>query len=419
MFCITVYQGNNAYSWNTTERSHPGSLIASPPTFNSPRVGASNPASRLSNVVFPHPLGPTIEKNSFFTTWKFTSSSASSGSPFMEQCTLLTCATSTWITLLLPSSREALLSDVPGHREACGLAHEIVERETENSDQHHAEQDVVAAEQRSSVVDHVAESAGCCHQLACDQRHPPDAETDADPGENLWQCRRQHDREKQRPPACAEAQPRSQQIGIDITRACERIQHDGEKRREEDDVHDLHVANAEPENAQGNPGQRRNGPDEFDQRIDHRANSPRPAHGKPQRNTEQRCDTDREDHAVEAVENMREQHAATDQVDGRGNDRGGGRKHDVELRIDALPENAHELPDDKECREKPKARNAGQRAPPSRLRWRYHRGRELRHRIGLGQRAAACLVHGIYVLPLKVQDFLSSPASGNAAGPFS
>src|SRR6185437_5064011 len=158
MFCITVYQGNNAYSWNTTERSHPGSLIASPPTFNSPRVGASNPASRLSNVVLPHPLGPTIEKNSFFTTWKFTSSSASNGSPFMEQCTLLTCATSTWITLLLPSLRESLLSDVPGHREACGLAHEIVERETENSDQHHAEQDVVAAEQRSSVVDHVAET---------------------------------------------------------------------------------------------------------------------------------------------------------------------------------------------------------------------------------------------------------------------
>src|SRR5579864_761857 len=396
MFCITVYQGNSAYSWNTTERSHPGSLISSPPTFNSPRVGASNPASRLSNVVFPHPLGPTMEKNSFFTTWKFTSSSARSGSPFMEQCTLLTCATSTWITVLLPPSRGgALLSDVPGHREARGLAHQIVECETKDSDQHHAEQDVVAAEQRSSVVDHVAEPARCRDQLACDQRHPPDAETDADAGEYLRQCRRQHDREKQRPPACAEAQSRSQQIRIDIARACQRIQHDGEKCGEKDDVHDLHVANAEPENAQRDPGQRRDGPDEFDQWIDHRANSPRPAHGKAKWNSEQRCDADREDHAVEAVENMREQHAAANQIGGRGNDRGGRRKHDVELRIDALPENAHELPDDQECREKPKARNADQRAPPRRLRWRYHRGRELRHRIGLGRHAAACLVHGI------------------------
>src|ERR1700687_147426 len=178
MFCTTVYQGNNAYSWNTTARSHPGAVIASPPTLSSPRVGCSNPARRLSKVVFPHPLGPTIEKNSFFSTWKFTSSKARSGSPFIEKCTLLTLVTSTCIMASVPAMH-ALLPFVPGHRQTRGLAHQIVEHEPQNANQHHAEQDVIAAEQRAGVVDHVAESARRRDQLARDQSHPSDSESDA------------------------------------------------------------------------------------------------------------------------------------------------------------------------------------------------------------------------------------------------
>src|SRR5437870_5933919 len=168
MFCTTVYQGNNAYSWNTTARSHPGAVITLPPTLSSPRVGCSNPARRLSKVVFPHPLGPTIEKNSFFSTWKFTSSRARSGSPFIEKCTLLTLATSTCILASAPAAH-ALLPLVPRHRQARGLAHQIIEREPQNANQHHAEKDVIAAEQRAGVVDHIAEPARSRDQLTRDQ----------------------------------------------------------------------------------------------------------------------------------------------------------------------------------------------------------------------------------------------------------
>src|SRR5439155_20148228 len=147
-------------------------------TLSSPRVGCSNPARRLSKVVLPHPLGPTIEKNSFFSTWKFTSSSARSGSPLDETCSLLTLATSTCIVASNPAMH-ALLPIVPGHRQARGLAHQIVEHEPQNADEHHAKQDVIAAEQRAGVVDHVAESARRRDQFASDQSHPSDAETDA------------------------------------------------------------------------------------------------------------------------------------------------------------------------------------------------------------------------------------------------
>src|SRR5437868_2753273 len=143
MLSRTVYQGKSAYSWNTTARSHPGSVIGSPPTRSSPRDGCSKPARRLSNVVLPQPLGPTIEKNSLFSTQKVTSSSASSGSPCIEKCTLLTLSTLTCDVRALMAVD--LLAVVPRHRHA----HQEVEHQAENAYQHQAEQDGNAAEQRS------------------------------------------------------------------------------------------------------------------------------------------------------------------------------------------------------------------------------------------------------------------------------
>ena len=47
MFSRTVYQGKSAYSWNTTARSHPGSVMSVPSTRMSPRVGCSKPATQV------------------------------------------------------------------------------------------------------------------------------------------------------------------------------------------------------------------------------------------------------------------------------------------------------------------------------------------------------------------------------------
>src|SRR6266536_3161274 len=146
MFSRTVYHGKSAYSWNTTARSHPGSVISSPPTRSPPRVGCSKPARRLRSVVLPQPLGPTIEKNSLCSTQNVTSSSASSGSPLIEKWTLLTFSTLTWeLRALIPS--RGSLPGVPRHRDPHDLPHQQVEHEPERADQHHPEQDVVAAEQ--------------------------------------------------------------------------------------------------------------------------------------------------------------------------------------------------------------------------------------------------------------------------------
>src|SRR6266545_1642026 len=108
MFWATVYHGNSAYSWKTTARSQPGSAISAPPTRSSPRVGRSKPARRLSSVVLPHPLGPTMEKNSLFSTWKLTSCSARTCSPLIETCTLLTSLTLTCAMLLARSTHECV-----------------------------------------------------------------------------------------------------------------------------------------------------------------------------------------------------------------------------------------------------------------------------------------------------------------------
>src|SRR5881409_2996368 len=121
MFWATVYQGKSAYSWKTTARSQPGSVISPPPTRSSPRVGRSKPARRLSSVVLPHPLGPMMEKNSLFSTWKLTSCSARTGSPLIETCTLLTSLTLTCaISHEWPGTRS--LPEKPGQSDEKGPA---------------------------------------------------------------------------------------------------------------------------------------------------------------------------------------------------------------------------------------------------------------------------------------------------------
>ena len=58
-FSSTVNQGNSAYSWNTMPRSAPGPQMGWPSTRMRPVLGFTNPAAMLSNVDFPHPLGPS------------------------------------------------------------------------------------------------------------------------------------------------------------------------------------------------------------------------------------------------------------------------------------------------------------------------------------------------------------------------
>ncbi len=63
--------GNNAKSWNTSPIFLlwvGTSFTTFPDSLTIPLSGRSSPAMHLSVVVFPHPLGPRSEKNSFFPT---------------------------------------------------------------------------------------------------------------------------------------------------------------------------------------------------------------------------------------------------------------------------------------------------------------------------------------------------------------
>ena len=65
MFCRTVFQGSNwSNSWNTMTRSGPGPSMRRPFRRISPSTGRMNPATPLSSVDLPQPLGPSSTKRS-------------------------------------------------------------------------------------------------------------------------------------------------------------------------------------------------------------------------------------------------------------------------------------------------------------------------------------------------------------------
>ena len=63
-FPSTSSQGKSADSWNMTIRSRPGPTTGLPSARTLPRSGRSSPATMLSSVDFPQPLGPTRQTNS-------------------------------------------------------------------------------------------------------------------------------------------------------------------------------------------------------------------------------------------------------------------------------------------------------------------------------------------------------------------
>src|SRR6185437_8790193 len=103
-----------------------------------------------------------------------------SRSPFTEVCTLAMLETS---SRAIASSPGDLFALVPRHNEPSELLHQEVEHETQRANQHHSQQNVVAAKQCPGVVDQIAKSARRRHEFAGDQRHPAKTERDPQAGE--------------------------------------------------------------------------------------------------------------------------------------------------------------------------------------------------------------------------------------------
>src|SRR5215813_12945595 len=149
----------------------------------SPRVGRSNPASSISSVVLPQPLWPRMEQNSRSAMPKLTSSRAVTGSsrdPWPGK-TLLTPE----IVTPLMRSRSPAQRQRPWHGAARDGANDPVDREPHDADGGHAYDHVVRPQHRACVVDEEAQPGACADELGGHQRHPPDPEAHADPGNDL------------------------------------------------------------------------------------------------------------------------------------------------------------------------------------------------------------------------------------------
>src|SRR5438093_827851 len=77
----TERHGSSTGCWKTKPTSVNGSLTAVSRTRIAPRVAGVSPATSLSSVLLPQPLGPTSVTNSFSSTWSVTSSTARTRSP--------------------------------------------------------------------------------------------------------------------------------------------------------------------------------------------------------------------------------------------------------------------------------------------------------------------------------------------------
>ena len=107
--------GNRAYCWKTvfTLRSCGGTLETSTPSSRTrPAVGRSNPAIIFSNVVLPHPDGPSREKNSPRTIAKSARSTATK-SPNSLRVPSRTMTSSALFTPSPMVSKAVLSRDVP------------------------------------------------------------------------------------------------------------------------------------------------------------------------------------------------------------------------------------------------------------------------------------------------------------------
>src|ERR1700682_6321352 len=81
IFSTTLFQGNSANCWNTTDRSGPGPVTRLFPTVRKPVVGRPSPAAIAWQVLLPQPEEPTTATNSFSRTSKLTLSTAAISLP--------------------------------------------------------------------------------------------------------------------------------------------------------------------------------------------------------------------------------------------------------------------------------------------------------------------------------------------------
>src|SRR5689334_18794774 len=222
-----------------------GRLCARPFTVTEPLSGRSKPATIFNKVDLPQPEGPTIATSSPSPTPKLRPSSTRNG-PLSDAYALVMSLTSI-LTGILPPHRLQTLQQ----------PHRAVQQEADQSDDDHARNhQIVAIARIARIDDEIAEPGAQCDHLRRNHHEPGDAQTDAHADDDLRQHRRDHDLAEQAVARHTEVSGGPQISLLDGVHAGDGLHDHRKYRRDEDEVDRRSVADAEPENGDGNPGDR-------------------------------------------------------------------------------------------------------------------------------------------------------------------
>src|SRR5712692_1056098 len=258
-FSKQVSQGSREWFWNTTPRSGPGPVTSRSASRTWPSVGLRSPATMLSSVDLPQPECPISETNSPARMSRLISSSAQNG-PFLVWNTLRTLSICKYLSVI-PCS---LVAEAAGEED-----HQLFEREADDADREDGDDDVLDVEVVPFVPHPEADADAAGEHLRGDDHQPRHADRQAHAGDHVGEHRRKKDLPEHYPLRKIE-NPRHVEIVLrDVAHADRGVHDHRPQAADEDDVDRGGVGGLEHHQADRQPGERRDRPENTDDRRRH------------------------------------------------------------------------------------------------------------------------------------------------------
>src|SRR5262245_8143336 len=201
------------------------------------------------------------------------------------------------------------------------LKHGPLEPEPEDADDHERAQHHVGPEELLRIEDHPAKApAGRGDHLAADHGDPRAGERLAKPGDDEGERPGQHDLPEELAATRAHGLGRANPDAVDRSDTGPCVQDDRERGRIEDQGDAGRVAQAEPEDEDGNPGQRRDRREHAHQGKHEPLGDLETPHQDADRHPHQRGQAEPPQDAIERVGDVNEDGAADDHLNQRGDD---------------------------------------------------------------------------------------------------
>src|SRR5688572_28988011 len=271
-FSRTVSQGKTEPCCEIRMPFESGFERCTPSMTIEPASGRTKPASMFSSVDLPQPDGPTMATNSPSRIVKLTSSTTQSN-PWSDSKLFFRSRTSILVRIPPPDPLEAFEH-----------AHDSVQRQSDQTDDDHAGDDeIVAITGVARVHDHVTEPRTQRDHFGGDDDEPGDAETDSHADDDLRQSGRNDHLREQRATRNAEILRSAQIAPLDRVHADRRLHDHREDRGDEDQVDRRCIADAEPEDGDRNPGDRRDRPQDLEDWIQRAVSAAHPTRPQAER----------------------------------------------------------------------------------------------------------------------------------------